>query len=129
MGAIRKIEASLPKISIGGQAVGINTVSQALNNSGIAKPFEQAATVVASGVISTFTGMPVSPQVLNALGTGIKQGVVGGGGSAPAPAPAPAPTVLQQIGGTIEAIPTWQKVAAVLAVAAGAAYFMRKKGA
>lgn len=140
MGAIRKIEASLPTITYKGAAVGVQSVTQAVSTAAaqVAKPIEQAAAVTVAAAASVFTGLPITPQIVNQAATEIKTNTY----AKPNPNPPQtvsaqpalktlptlgAPTLAETVAGTVAAVPTWQKVGAVLAVAAAAAYFMRGK--
>lgn len=78
MGAMRKLSASLPKITIGGQAIGMQTITKPVQqvvtqvSQTIGKPLEQAAAVAVSGFAATF-GIPVTPEMVSQAATGIKK--------------------------------------------------------
>jgi len=136
MGAVRKLEASLPKITYKGAAVGANSVAQAVSTAATAieKPIEQAAAVTVAAAASMFTGIPITPQMVNQAATSIKTSTYGKpqpaqavAASLPAIKQMPSQTIAEKAAQAVADAPTWQKVAGVLALAAGAAYLLRGK--
>ncbi len=137
MGAVRKVQASLPRITFKGQPIGVNSVVGAVKVAAaqVAKPIEVAAAGAVAVVASTLTGLPITPKMVDQFATEIKVNTY----DKPRPpqtvaaTPAPvlatigAPTLADKVQGTIASAPAWRKALAVLAVAAGAAYFMRGK--
>lgn len=138
MGAIRKIEASLPKVTYKGAAVGANSVVQAVSTAAtqIAKPIEQAAAVSVAAVASVFTGLPITPQMVDQAATSIKTSTyakptqqiapVQALAAKPLPAIKTNQTTAEKVSQAIADAPTWQKVAGVLALAFGAAYLLKR---
>jgi len=77
MGAARKIQArlpSLPKITYKGAAVGANSITTAVKTvaTQVAKPVEKVAAATVAVVASTFTGMPITPKMVDQAATQIK---------------------------------------------------------
>jgi len=97
MGAVRKatasIESALPKITYKGNAVGINSTVGAVKTAAadVAKPIEQAAAVGASVFLSTITGMPITPDMVDQAATSIKKETYGKTSTATLPAIATQP--------------------------------------